>query len=70
MTERFLEFTIADDDRQGRLILVSLRAIASIEANYVQKGSIIHFSHMEDDFIEVVETYDEILAAMGWTRVK
>jgi hypothetical protein len=67
MTERFIELTQAEAGQSAGKVLVSLRAVAYVETNTTDPGSIIYFSGMEDDFITVVEPYDQVCRLMKGT---
>jgi hypothetical protein len=69
MTDKFIELTKSEEGQPAGKVLVNLRAIACVETNTVDPGSLIFFSHMEEDYIAVVEGYDQVSAAI-WTRPK
>jgi hypothetical protein len=68
MADHFIEATMLDNEDRPHPVLISLRAVAYIKP--IQHGCMVYFSGLEDDFLQVRESYDDIISAMGWTRAK
>jgi hypothetical protein len=62
MTDRYLTLTSVEDDTK---VLVSMRAVAYIRPSIPgDGGSTVYFSGLEDDFLTVKETLDQIQALL------